>query len=230
MERGDVTIEDRWPLFGLRVRTPRLELRPADQDLGLRVAELAAAGIHDPATTPFEVPWTDVEPPELQRASMQFLWRCWGTLTPEGWRLPFAVLVDDEVVGIQDLAADHFATRLTVATGSWLGRAHQGQGLGTEMRATVLHLAFAGLGARRAETGAWHDNPSSQAVTRKLGYRPNGDRIGLRRGVADRQVLFSLDEAAWQEHRRHDIELTGLDPCLPLLGVDITGGGPPATA
>ena len=47
-----------WPFFGLRIRTPRLELRyPSDGDL-LAVAALAAEGIHEPDTMPFSVPWT----------------------------------------------------------------------------------------------------------------------------------------------------------------------------
>ena len=47
------------PLFDVRLRTPRLELRlPTDGDLAdlYRVAE---AGIHPPEEMPFEIPWTD---------------------------------------------------------------------------------------------------------------------------------------------------------------------------
>lgn len=211
-------IEDLWPIFGLRVRTPRLELRPPDEDLMVAIAALAAQGIHDPATMPFEVPWTDAPSAELPRDSLRFLWRCWGTLEPTSWRLPLAVLVDGRVVGVQDVAAEDFARRRTVSTGSWLGRAHQGQGVGKEMRAAVLHLAFAGLGARRAETGAWHDNAASLRVTEALGYRPNGDRLALRRDVVDRQLLFALDRATWEQRQRHEVELVGVDAAAPLLG------------
>lgn len=211
-------IEEFWPIFGLRVRTPRLELRPPDQALMVEIVALAAEGIHDPATMPFELPWTDAPTDEMQRRGLQFLWRCWGTLDATSWRLPFAVLVHDEVVGVQDMAADAFARRRTVATGSWLGRAHQGRGLGKEMRAAVLHLAFAGLGAVRAETAAWHDNAASQGVTAALGYRPNGDRLALRRGVADRQRLFALDRADWERGSRQDIDLVGVERCADLLG------------
>ena len=39
------------------------------------------------------------------------------------------------------------------------------------MRAAVLHLAFDGLGARRAVSDAFEDNPGWLGVSRKLGYR-----------------------------------------------------------
>lgn len=55
-----------------------------------------------------------------------------------------------------------------VSTASWLGLHHQRQGIGTEMRAAVLHLAFAGLGAVDALSGAFEDNPSSFSVSEKL--------------------------------------------------------------
>ncbi|MDT7673622.1 MAG: hypothetical protein QOD82_1524, partial [Pseudonocardiales bacterium] len=53
---------DPWPLRGLVVRTPRLELRP-DDDAG--VAELVAVayrGVHPPEQMPFNEPWTDADP------------------------------------------------------------------------------------------------------------------------------------------------------------------------
>ena len=54
----------------------------------------------------------------------------------------------------------------SVATGSWLGLRHQGHGIGKEMRAAVLHFAFAGLGAIEALSGAWDDNKPSLGVER----------------------------------------------------------------
>jgi RimJ/RimL family protein N-acetyltransferase len=86
--------------------------------------------------------------------------------------------VDGEVVGVQDINAEHFATLRSVHTGSWLGLAHQGQGLGKEMRQAILHLAFAGLGALEAHSGAFFDNEASLATSRSVGYQPNGEALG----------------------------------------------------
>ncbi len=46
-----------------------------------------------------------------------------------------------------------------------------------------LALAFDGLDAEFALTGAWHDNEASLGVTRSLGYVEEGRRRELRRGV-----------------------------------------------
>jgi RimJ/RimL family protein N-acetyltransferase len=63
----------------------------------------------------------------------------------------------------------------------WIGLEYQGQGIGTEMRAAVLYLAFAGLGADYALSGAFTDNPASLAVSRKLGYGEDGVDREVRR-------------------------------------------------
>ena len=206
-----------WPLFDLRVRTPRLELRPPDDDVAVELARIAAQGIHDPATMPFMIPFTDQASPQLERSSLQYLWRTRAEWSPEKWALPLAVIADGTVVGLQDVNAEAFPTLRTVRTGSWLGRAHQGQGIGKEMRAAVLHLAFAGLGAASAYSGAWHDNAASLGVSRALGYLDNGDVMAIRRDKADRMINLTLPRERWQ--RRDDIVIEGLEPCLEMFGL-----------
>jgi RimJ/RimL family protein N-acetyltransferase len=115
------------------------------------------------------------------------------------------------------LNANDFSTLRLFNTGSWLGRAHQGQGLGKEMRAAVLHFGFAGLGASYAATGAFDDNPASLGVTRALGYQPNGETIEVRRGTAARQLHFLLRRDEWQARRRNDIEIDGLDRAIDMF-------------
>ena len=71
--RGHVN-GSRWPMAGLRLRTPALELRwPSLGDLDA-LADLAAVGVHDPDVQPFTVPWTDVPPDERARSTMQYHW------------------------------------------------------------------------------------------------------------------------------------------------------------
>jgi RimJ/RimL family protein N-acetyltransferase len=210
--------ETYWPLFGLRVRTPRVELRYPDDDDALALAELAARGVHDPAFMPFEIAWTDAPSPELERSSLQFYWRQRADWSVDDWHLPMAVLVDGEPVGTQGVSAKHFSKTKVASTGSWLGQAHQGKGIGKEMRAAILHLIFAGLGADAALSGAWHDNGPSLGVSRSLGYEENGEDVALRRDVADRQIRLRLDRAGWEPRRRDDIEIEGLEPCLPMFG------------
>ncbi len=95
---------------------------------------LVDAGIHDPGTMPFFVPWTDTEPEQRAREAAQWMRRHRAEWTPDKWTFTSAAFVDGKAIGGQDLGAEHFRAVRSVETGSWLGRAHQGRGLGREMR------------------------------------------------------------------------------------------------
>jgi RimJ/RimL family protein N-acetyltransferase len=212
-------LTDLLPQFGLVLRTPRLELRLPSPEQLVALGEVAAEGVHDPDAMPFLVPWTDASPAERARSVLQWHWRAWGSWTPEDWTLTFAVLHDGAVVGTQDMTGREFPALREVATGSWLGQKHQGQGIGTEMRAAALHLAFAGLGAQSAVSGAFTDNPASLAVSRKLGYVKDGQHRFVRRGCPAVEQRLRLDRATWQAKHTVPVEIEGLEPCLPLLGL-----------
>ena len=208
-----------WPLFDLEVRTPRLTLRYPDDALMVELATLARSGVHDPEEMPFTVPWTDAASPEREWNSYRYWWQCRAATTPEHWDIELAVIVDGEVVGVQGLTADEFVKRRTFMSGSWLGRAFQGRGTGKEMRAAILHLGFAGFGAEIATTGAWSDNARSLAVTSRLGYEANGIDRALKRDAPADLMRFRMTRAHWETIRRDDIELVGIEACLPLLGL-----------
>ena len=127
---------------------------------------------------PFTEPWSRAPQGELEVNALQFWWGGRASLKPNDWTITFAVIEDGKAVGCQDLFSKDFAIRRAFETGSRLGLEHHGRGIGTEMRAAVLHFGFEGLGAEIAETGGLCDNPESQGVTRKLGYEPNGVRTG----------------------------------------------------
>jgi RimJ/RimL family protein N-acetyltransferase len=214
-----------WPLFDLEVRTPRLTMRAVTDELAVELAALAAGGIHDPAFMPFGMPWTRHESPELERRSMQYFWRCRADTRPDHWEINFAVVVDGRVVGSSGLMSDDFARMRQFETGSWLGRDHQGQGIGREMRLATLTLGFVGFDAEWALTGAWHDNGPSLAVTRSLGYSEQGHRRMIRDDSApDRMIGFEMPRARFERRlRRGDIELIGVEAVRELLA--IPGGG-----
>ena len=128
-----------------------------------------------------------------------------------------AVFVDGQPVGMQDVAAEQFRAVRSVETGSWLGLAHQGQGLGREMREAILHLAFAGLGAEEALSGAFEDNVASLATSRSVGYQENGEARGRRRDDSARTVRFRIGRDAWETRQRDDIEIVGLEGCLDMF-------------
>jgi RimJ/RimL family protein N-acetyltransferase len=209
-----------WPFFDLRVVTPRLELLGITDELATELSLLALRGVHDPEFMPFAFPWTDVPSPQQERNTMQFYWRCRADLRPDSWMLNFAVVVDGQVVGTTGLITHDFPITRVFESGSWLGREFQGKGIGKEMRLATLQLAFEGFGGRRATTAAFEDNGPSLGVTRSLGYTPTGHSDKVRRGAVGRTLDFEMTRDYWlSTHRRDDIELDGVELCLPLLGL-----------
>jgi RimJ/RimL family protein N-acetyltransferase len=207
-----------WPLFGLRLRTPRLELRlPTDDDL-LELARVARAGVTDEGQTFFAVPWDALPSPAFERQFLMHWWSVRGGWNPRNWSLGLAVVADGRPIGIQDMVGRDFSVRRTVVTASWLGRSKQGLGYGTEMRAAVLALAFDGLGAELAESGHFPGNSASARVSEKLGYVDNGEEIWSVAGgrLVERRLRVTRD--TWQR-ALVPVSIDGLEPCLKLFGV-----------
>jgi RimJ/RimL family protein N-acetyltransferase len=210
---------DWWPLARLRLLTPNLELRLGTLDDLDALAGLAAGGVHEPDVQPFVFPWTDASPAERARSTLQFQWRQWGAWTPQHWSLDLVVLHEGAVVGTQGVSAKDFAVLREVSTGSWLGLAHHGKGIGTQMRAAVLHLAFECLGARYATSGAFADNHASLAVSRKIGYADDGIERHVVRGKAVMSHRLRLDRETWQRTRSVPVTAHGVEQCLPMFGL-----------
>ena len=208
-----------WPLFGLTVRTPRLELRlPRDQEIA-ELAGLAASGVHHPEERPFLTPWTAGDPQDRARFVLQEHWRQLGTWSASAWRLGFGAFLDGQPLGIVTLRARDFPVVREVTTASWLGLEHQRKGYGTEARAGLLALAFDLLDADAALTEVFQDNHSSQGVSRRLGYEPDG----ISRDARGDEVLVSdrlrLTRQKWRAQPRADVAVTGFDACRALFGL-----------
>jgi RimJ/RimL family protein N-acetyltransferase len=206
--------QDLAPLFGLRLRTPRLELRLPSHDEIVELYRVAAAGIHPPDEMPFGVAWTDTLNEADFVAVHERALRGWE---PSGWDANFVTFRDGRVIGTQSLHGHALAERREVGSGSWLGCAWQRQGFGTEQRAAVLELAFRGLGARAATSGAIWDNVASQRVSEKLGYRLIGESTISPRGEPQRHFDYRLEATDWRAP--FPIQIEGLEQALPHFGV-----------
>ncbi|MEU9169017.1 GNAT family N-acetyltransferase [Streptomyces sp. NPDC048420] len=216
-------LTDHWPLLGLRLNTPRLELRlPGEEELA-ELGELAAEGVHEPDRMPFIVPWSDLPPADRARSVVQHHWLRRGNWSPEDWALNLVVFDHGQVVGLQTVTARDFAVLRQVSTASWLGARFQRQGIGTEMRAAVLHLAFAGLNALEALSGAFEDNASSFTVSMKHGYELDGIERHVVRGRPATMRRLRLTRARWETHRHVPVSIEGLSPCLPMFGLSSRG-------
>lgn len=191
-------LAEAWPLFGLRVERPGVELTVPDDPALAELARLADDGIYDPQdqylTRSPVAGWRDG--PDTRAAFLRYVWATRADWRPRRWNLVLAVRVDGELVGVQEVGAQDVAVTRTVSTGSWVGRAHQRRGHGGRMRAAVLDLAFTGLGADRAESRAWVDNAASLEVSRRLGYRENGTTIRSYDGrrLEQRDLVLTRDD------------------------------------
>jgi RimJ/RimL family protein N-acetyltransferase len=202
-----------WPIFDLRIRSERVELRlPSDEDLVV-LARLAAKGVHDPSTMPFLKPWTDQPSPNLERGLLQWGWRHRARWSANDWTFGCCVSVDGEIVGVQDLMATNFAVTRGAKTGSWLGREHQGQGIGKAMREAMLSFAFGELDASVLFSGGFPDNDPSLGVSRALGYEETGRSPSQRRGEPAEVVDMKLERSVWEARTHEKVEVTGFESC-----------------
>lgn len=202
------------PLFGLRIRTPRLELRvPTDEELH-ELYEVAAAGIHPPEEMPFALAWTDGLTRDGFLDYHRSLRESWS---PGAWKIDLGTWAKGALVGVQGLGAEGFAENRVIETGSWLGRPHQRLGVGTEMRTAVLALAFEHLGAAAVTSTAFESNAASRLVSEKLGYAVVGRNTLSPRGTPQPHLLLRLERDGWRS-APFPVEVVGLEPCLPLFG------------
>ena len=150
----------------------------------------------------------------------QDYWRARGSWRPESWALSFGVFRDGELVGYQGLEGEDFPRLRTVDSSSFLAHAARGQGLGKQMRAAVLALAFEGLVARFTITSAWTDNHASLAVSRALGYVDNGVTTQRRGETVGEMAHMRLTRERWASSEwAGRVAVDGLEGCRAFFGL-----------
>ena len=211
-------IRDIWPLFGLTLRTERLELRiPTDPEL-VGMVEAIQSGIVGDEPFPMSVGWVDEPEPLRSWNALSFHWRCRAAISPDDFNLVFGAFLDGTFIGTQDIGASTFQTLRGVNTGSWIGKPWQGNGYAREMRAAVLTLGFSCLGATHATSSARDTTVKSIKVSTGLGYRENGRLPFSFGGEVAEEVRFRLDRADWEANPdRPPVEITGWEPCARMF-------------
>lgn len=213
-----VTLEQIWPAFGLLVETGPLTLAAMrDEDLPV-LAEAAASGIHSDDLRPFPNAWASGDAVKLGRDLGGRYWKYRATLGADEWALPLVARWNGRVVGVQGAEAARYPVLRTPDTFSWLVRDEQGRGIGTLMRQAICALFFDELDAHQITSGAYADNPASAAVSRKVGYAPNGTKLELRDNTAAVHHKFILDRAGFIRPNA-PIKITGASGLRTLLGV-----------
>lgn len=178
-------------MLGLRISAGPIELRGICDDDVATLGALAADGVHPPERMPFTYPWTDASPQEFALKFAQYHWRTRADFSTDAWVLNLGVWHEGTLVGVQGMGTTKYLVTRTGETGSWLGREHQGRGLGTAMRQVLCAFVFDHLDASEITSGAFTDNPASLAVSRKVGYRENG-RIRRERRPGEQATTIEL--------------------------------------
>jgi len=213
-----VSLADAFPPFGLRIEAGPLELHPITDEVLPELLEVALRGVHPSDQMPFYHPWTAAPPGELPSNFVQFHWGVRAGFRPDRWALEFAVAYEGRIVGTQGFSTTDYLVTRTGETGSWLGMEFQGHGIGTRMRQAICAFCFDHLDAAAITSGAFLDNPASLAVSRKVGYQPNGVRR-LARGdrVAENLALVLTPETFV---RGDPVTASGVDAFRKFIGLD----------
>lgn len=208
-----------YPPFGVAITGGGLELRALTPDDVPELLDVAAAGIvPEGAPYPFVKDWALLAPNELRRNSTRFYFATWAAAGPEKWELLLVVRQAGRIVGAQDLRATDFAVGRVVHTGSWLGRSHQGRGIGTLMRQLVCAFAFDELGAVQCRTEAYLDNPASQRVSEKVGYERFDVAPVARLGMPAQEVRFRMAPGEFVRPP-HPVEYQGVEEFRSFIGL-----------
>ena len=214
MELADV-----FPPFGLRLEAGPLVLRPITDEVLPDLIELSLAGIHDPAEMPFSFPWTDAPVAEQPSNYVRFHWGARSAWSPQLWDLELAVEYEGQLVGCQGFMTHDYLVTRTGETGSWLGRAFQGRGIGTLMRQAICAFCFDHLDAAEITSAAFVDNPASLAVSRKVGYQENGIlRMTRRPGEWQSSQRLVLTRETFV--RGPELMVSGVEAFRKFIGLD----------
>jgi RimJ/RimL family protein N-acetyltransferase len=211
-----------WPLHGIRIRSADLDLRVMTEADLPPIWELLPDDLElNPHATTYE----GLDRAANRRAVVaQGYWRSLGMWSADDWALPFVVRsVDDddlpaEILGMQVLEGPDWRADRTVDSSSWLVPGARGKGLGTQMRASVLALAFGPLRARAAISSAVVDNSASLGVSRRLGYVDTHTSVLEHSG--ERLQHVRLERGAWESSGRSaGVRIDGVDAALPFFGL-----------
>jgi len=213
-------LTDLFPPLGLTLTAGPLVMGGITDEILPELCDLARRGIHDPGEMPFSFPWTDAPEAELARNTAAYHWRMRAAFRPDDWSLLLAVFHEGRLVGSQGFETSDYLVTRTGETGSWLGREFHGKGIGTAMRQAICAFAFDHLDAEQVTSGAFLDNPSSRAVSRKVGYQPNGVRRFKRReGELALNQRLVLTPSGFVRGP-HPLTVDGLAPLRAFVGLD----------
>lgn len=221
------TLAEVYPPLGLRISCGPLVLRGISDDDLMPLVELARLGVHDKdeESNPLGFDWTAAPPQYLAINYAKWAWRHRVNFTADSWILALLVEYEGRLVGVQEGKGEKFRATRSVSTGSWIGMAEQGKGIGTLMRQVFCTFLVDHLDAIEVMSSAFIDNPASQRVSEKAGYQRLGSRRasrGTRSGTVE--VLYQLTPDTLVRPEQ-PLAVEGVEPLRRFLGLDGSNGG-----
>src|ERR1700748_1395657 len=135
-----------YPLRDAEVRTPKLTLAGATDDLLERLVPVIREGVASAGHMPFDDPMSLYEDsPQREWKWLRAIWAGRARVDPQRWRIYFVVMVEGSPIGMQDLIGIDFAALGTVSTFSWLQPSFPRRCPRTEMRSARVHLSLYAL-------------------------------------------------------------------------------------
>jgi RimJ/RimL family protein N-acetyltransferase len=203
----------------LRITTPILELRTANETLLNKLGDVAAERISpaEPGLSPFRSEWDQLSPEGRKEYIISRQNTCWDQLDIPKWRIPLIVCINDEPVGEIIVGAQRFRTQRVFSTASWLAEDVRGQGYGVESRAAALQFGFGALAAERAISISFVENERAIAVSRSLSYKLSGASLFINGKKPVRRLMhYRIESRLWEGRiKRADIEVTGMCTHFP---------------
>ena len=212
------------PLYGLRLRTDRLELRWPDEEELVALGRLARDRV---CTSPERCPSWCRGPIDIGRAGLRGrVRRITTSVVRDSWQPhELAARAGRLGRGRADRRAGASSDTSSRPRGELshglLARAEpsRASGYGTEMRAAILELAFHGLGA---SGGALHG--ARRRPTRRCGSRRSWATSRTReawievRGERRLDRSMRLTRDRWIDQERISVRISGLEPASRYLG------------
>lgn len=202
-----------FPIYSLRVITPRLTLRVARLEELDQLATSSKDNVLIEETKHFfDVDWTSLDSPEYEQNFFCHNLYNLSQWKKDDWTLNLTIFYKHIPIGSISIKGDDFSNRKELATGSWILKNYRGRGLGSEARAGALAFGFNKLEAETFVSDAHKDNIKSERVSSSLGYKQNGLRTAHEPLDLKRYLLIKED---WVDDTL--VEVKGFKHCKDLF-------------
>jgi RimJ/RimL family protein N-acetyltransferase len=211
-EPDEVLYEYAAPFPNLRLVCGDVTLKVPTYEDSLILAQTCYDGLFSPDEPSTLGLWYELDDPSARASAVLRHHKTSWALSPTlPLCLPFAVVVDDAVVGVQMMEDqnENFALEGELSTGSWLKPSLRGHGVGTSSRLAVASFAFEGLGMKVLTSKTLDFNTSSRKVSEKCGYRQTGWQVNHSQNESHTLVTYQLNRQEWQTLAHPEVSLSG---------------------